>query len=39
MSEPVGPTTPAALVEATYARYPERVAIARDRLRRPLTYA
>ena len=39
MSEPVGPTTPATLVEATYARYPERVAIARDRLRRPLTFA
>ncbi len=39
MSEPVGPTTPAALVEAAYARYPERVAIARDRLRRPLTFA
>ena len=39
MSEPVGPTTPAALVEAAYARYPERVAIARDRLGRPLTFA
>ena len=35
MSEPVGPTTPAALVEAAYARYPERVAIARDAARPP----
>src|SRR5262245_49589367 len=39
MSEPVGPTTPAALVEAVYARYPERVAVARQRLARPLTFA
>jgi aconitate hydratase len=39
MSESVAPTTPASLVEAVYARYPERVAIARDRLGRPLTFA
>jgi aconitate hydratase len=35
----VGPTTPVSLVEALYARYPERVEIARRRLGRPLTYA
>ncbi len=34
-----GPSTPAALVEAAYARFPERVAIARERLARPLTFA
>ncbi|HWS47934.1 MAG TPA: aconitate hydratase [Acidimicrobiia bacterium] len=39
MSEPIGPTTPAALVEAAYARFPERVAILRERLGRPLTFA
>ena len=37
--ELVGPSTPAALVEGVYARYPERVAIARERLGRPLTFA
>jgi aconitate hydratase len=39
MPESVGPTTPASLVEAAYAKYPERVAIARERLGRPLTFA
>ena len=32
--ELVGPTTPTALVEGVYTRYPERVAIARERLGR-----
>jgi aconitate hydratase len=35
----VGPTTPVELVEAVYGRYPERIEIARGRLRRPLTFA
>jgi aconitate hydratase len=35
----IGPTTPVELVEQVYARYPERVATARSRLGRPLTYA
>src|SRR3954471_20302913 len=39
MSESAAPTTPAALVEAAYARYPERVTIARERVGRPLTFA
>jgi aconitate hydratase len=39
MPDRAGPNTPASLVEAVYERYPERVAIARKRLRRPLTYA
>src|SRR3954453_2931614 len=39
MSESAAPTTPASLVEAVYERYPERVAIARERLGRPLTFA
>ena len=39
MPEVTGPSTPAALVEATYAKYPERVALARERLGRPLTFA
>jgi aconitate hydratase A / 2-methylisocitrate dehydratase len=39
MSDLAAPNTPAALVEAVYARFPERVAIARQRLGRPLTYA
>src|SRR5918996_219234 len=34
-----GPTTPVALVEEAYGRFPERLAIARRRLGRPLTYA
>ena len=37
--ELVGPTTPTALVESVYSRYPERVAIARERLGRALTFA
>jgi aconitate hydratase len=42
MPEPsgtVGPRTPIELVEAAYERYPERTAIARERLGRPLTFA
>jgi aconitate hydratase len=39
MPETVGPTTPAALVEAAYKQFPERVAIARERLGRPVTFA
>ncbi|HET9728493.1 MAG TPA: aconitate hydratase [Acidimicrobiia bacterium] len=39
MSDTVGPRTPAALVEAAYTKFPERVAIARERLSRPLTFA
>ena len=39
MPEPIEPTTPASLVEAMYAKFPERVAIARERLHRPLTFA
>ena len=35
----VGPDTPVELIEAVYARLPERVAIARERLGRPVTYA
>ncbi len=37
--ETVGPNTPVDLVEAVYARLPERVAIARERLGRPVTFA
>jgi aconitate hydratase len=39
MPEPVGPTTPASLVEAAYAKFPDAVGIARERLGRPLTFA
>jgi aconitate hydratase len=35
----VGPSTPIGLIEAAYAQLPARVAIARERLGRPLTYA
>jgi aconitate hydratase len=35
----IGPTTPTELVEAAYARYPERVEIGRRRLGRALTFA
>src|ERR1700675_215743 len=35
----IGPSTPESLVEAVYAKYPERVAITRERLGRPLTFA
>ena len=38
MSEPVGPTTPPELVEATYAKFASSIAIARERLGRPLTF-
>src|SRR3954453_14913167 len=39
MPESPAASTPASLVEAVYAKYPERVAIARERLGRPLTFA
>src|SRR5256714_11074569 len=39
MVEMTGPTTPVALVEEVYGRYPERVAVGRRRLGRPLTFA
>jgi aconitate hydratase len=39
MAATVGPTTPASLVEAVYAALPERIAIARERFGRPLTFA
>src|ERR1700741_1443068 len=39
MPEAVTPTTPVELVEAAYAKYPERVALARQRLGRALTFA
>lgn len=39
MAEQVGPTTPVELVEAVYRRCPERVATARERLGRPVTFA
>ncbi|HUI48891.1 MAG TPA: aconitate hydratase [Acidimicrobiia bacterium] len=39
MSDLTGPTTPAALVEAVYARLPESLAVTRERLGRPLTFA
>ena len=39
MPEPVESMTPASLVERVYAQFPERVAIARERLHRPLTFA
>ena len=35
----VGPTTPIELVESLYTKYPDRVAIARDRLGRALTFS
>src|SRR3979411_2293768 len=39
MVEKSRPATPVALVEEVYGRYPERVAVGRRRLGRPLTYA
>src|SRR5438105_2067678 len=39
MADTTGPTTPVALVEEVYGRYPERVGVGRRRLGRPLTYA
>lgn len=39
MTETIGPVTPVSLVKEVYARYPERVAIGRERLGRPLTFA
>lgn len=38
MSEPVGPTTPPELVEATYANFASSISLARERLGRPLTF-
>ncbi|MCU1455918.1 MAG: aconitase [Actinomycetia bacterium] len=38
MADVVEPNTPVSLVEAAYARYPEAVRIARERLGRPLTF-
>ncbi len=38
MPDRIGPTTPESLVAALYERFPERVAITRDRLGRPLTF-
>ena len=35
----VGPTTPIELVESLYTNYPDRVAVARDRLGRALTFS
>jgi len=39
MDEATAPTTPVALVEEVYGRYPERLAVGRRRLGRPLTFA
>ncbi|MDQ1454592.1 MAG: aconitate hydratase [Actinomycetota bacterium] len=39
MPETIGPTTPESLVEAVYATFPRRIAIARERLGRPMTFA
>src|SRR3972149_3397803 len=39
MAEHVGPNTPVSLVAEVYSRYPQRVALARERLGRPVTYA
>src|SRR5689334_25366091 len=39
MPDQIGPTTAPALVEGVYARFPERLAITRERLGRPLTFA
>ncbi len=39
MAANVGPSTPASLVADVYAKFPERVSVARERLGRPLTFA
>src|SRR5258707_11332593 len=39
MPDQIGPTTPESLVEAVYAGFPERIAITRERLGRPMTFA
>ena len=39
MPERIGPTTPESVVEAVYEKFPERVAIIRERLGRPMTFA
>ena len=35
----VGPNTPVELIEAAYARFPDAVAVARERLGRSMTFA
>ena len=37
-AEPVGPSTPTALVEGVYRRFAERLPVIRERLGRPLTF-
>ena len=37
-AEPVGPSTPTALVEGVYRRFAERLPVVRERLGRPLTF-
>ena len=39
MPETIGPTTPESLVASAYATFPRRIAIARERLGRPMTFA
>ncbi len=39
MPDRIGPTTPESLVEAVYATFPRRIAIARERLGRAMTFA
>ena len=39
MPDQIGPSTPAPLVEAAYAKFPAAIAITRERLGRPLTFA
>src|SRR5690606_24439186 len=39
MASTVGPHTPLELIEAVYRSMPERVAVARERLGRPLTFS
>src|SRR3954470_24722511 len=39
MSDQIGPSTPVELVEAVYAKFSDAVAITRERLGRPLTFA
>jgi aconitate hydratase len=38
VSDPTGPTTPPELVEAAYAKFVTSVAVARERLDRPMTF-
>ena len=39
MAGTVGPSTPLELIRGVYERYPDRVAVARERLGRPLTFS